>query len=541
MSNDSLDLRDRDAMFRSLQESTFDLLVIGAGITGCGVARDAAMRGLSVAVVDGNDIAAGTSSRSSKLVHGGMRYLAQGQVSIVREAATERTNLRNIAPHLAVTTMMVIPAPSRTGLLKLKTAVLTFEKLGSVVAAERHEMWGPGRLAKEEPHLRCEGLAGALSYPEYVTDDARLTVANARSAAASGAVFATYAPVERLQIENDKIRGVVVGDALTDQRDVAQIRARVVINAAGPWLDALMKLEDPTASARLQLTKGIHVVLPLDRLPLTRTIIIGLNDKRSIFAVPRGQYVYLGTTDTFYADAEYWPSITRQDVDYLLEPTSKAFNTGPFGYDDIVSLWSGVRPLLAQAGKSPSEISRRNEIITGPHGMLSIAGGKLTSYRSMAKRIVDRCESLLGKKKTPCTTADEPLPGGDITGGLERIESDLRDSGIAAHEAGRIARLYGGEAATLVGENFGPAQEAEFAVLHEGAAQLEDYWIRRSARAHFDTQGGIGALEPASVAMGALLGWSDEQRSAQVAQCITRREGEMAVVSESEGVERVNR
>lgn len=541
MPSNALDLRDRDTIFRTLQESTFDVLVIGAGITGCGVARDAAMRGLSVAVVDANDIAAGTSSRSSKLVHGGMRYLAQGQISIVREAASERSILRRIAPHLATTNTMVIPASSKGGLLKLKAAVVTFEKLGSVAAEERHEMWDAKRLAQEEPYLFTSNFAGALAYPEYLTDDARLTVANARSAAAAGAVFATYTPVERLQIKDDKICGAIVGDALTGQHGVAEIGARVIVNAAGPWLDALLKLEDSDAPGRLQLTKGIHIVLPLSRLPLTRTIVMVLKDKRAIFAVPRGQYVYLGTTDTFYAESEYWPSITKEDIDYLLDPVSKAFNTGPFDYDDIVSIWSGVRPLLAQSGKKPSEISRRNEFITGAHGMLSIAGGKLTSYRSMAKRIVDNCESMIGRKKTPCATADEPLPGGDISGGLESIESALRDKNLSDHEAERITRLYGSEARTLASEDFGPAQEAEFAVLHEGAVQLEDYWVRRSCRARFDIEGGTQALEPASRAMGLLLGWSDEQRRDQVAQCIAKRDGEMAVVNDSKGVEIVNR
>jgi glycerol-3-phosphate dehydrogenase len=531
MSNTSLDFRDRRAVFAALEEAPFDLLVIGAGITGCGVARDAAMRGLRVALVDAADIGAGTSSRSSKLIHGGVRYLAQGQMSIVREAATERKTLRRIAPHLAQTTRLIVPGHSRAALLKFKAGLLGYERLGDVDASERHEMWDVERLRVEEPLLRTRNVRGAVVYPEYVTDDARLTLANARSAAAAGAVVATYAPVTRILTENGRAVGATVSGALRGENLGGTIRARVVVNAAGPWLDAVRALEEAAAPPLLQLTKGIHVTVNRERLPIRHTVIIVTADKRSIFAVPRGEFVYFGTTDTFYPEAEYWPEITREDIDYLLRCGEAGFNTAPISDNDVVSMWSGVRPLLAQAGKSPSEISRRHEILKGPHGVMSIAGGKLTSYRSMAERIVDKCEEQLGRATGTCRTAEQPLPGGDLDD-VSILEAALGQHGIGDTESARFARLYGSEAERVVADGADVAAEARWAVLHEGALTLEDYWVRRSARARFDDDGGTAALEPAAAALGESLGWDSSERSRQAAACRAARAREMSALHE---------
>ncbi len=550
--NSSLDFRDRRAVFRALEAETFDLLVIGAGITGCGVARDAAMRGLRVALVDASDIAAGTSSRSSKLIHGGVRYLAQGQMNIVREAATERKTLRRIAPHLAQTTRLIVPGNSRAELLKFRAGLLGYERLGEVDATERHETWDVARLRKEEPLLRTGPLRGAVVYPEYVTDDARLTLANARSAAAAGAVVATYAPVSRIITDNGRAIGAVVTSpnskasgrpgasggthrrtysmTMPAREDLgAEIRARAIVNAAGPWLDAVRELEDSSSPPLLQLTKGIHVTVKRERLPIEHTVIIVTADKRSIFAVPRGEFVYFGTTDTFYPHAEYWPEISRADVEYLLRCGESAFDIPPIADGDIMSMWSGVRPLLAQAGKSPSEISRRHEILDGPHGVMSIAGGKLTSYRSMAERIVDLCEERLGRTPSVCRTADEPLPGGDLDDPAQ-VETALRRRGIGGAAAERLARLYGSEAEQVTIDGGDVRAEARAAVLREGALTLEDYWVRRSARARFDDRGGAAALEPAAEEMGELLGWDGAGRARQVAACHDARTREMSAI-----------
>ncbi len=531
----SLNFTNRAALFSALETAPFDLLVIGAGITGCGIARDAAQRGLRVALVDAADIAAGTSSRSSKLVHGGMRYMAQGQLNVVREAATERKILRRIAPHLAQTMPFVVPAKSRTSLLKFKAAMLAYEQLGEVEATEKHEMWDVEQLRAEEPTLKSDDLRGALVYPEYLTDDARLTLANARSAAAAGAVVATYARVTQILLANGRAAGAVVEGTLQGENLGARIHAKLIVNAAGPWLDAVCALEDNAAPKLLQLTKGIHVTLLRERLPIQRTIIMTTADKRSIFVVPREEFVYFGTTDTFYPTPDYWPTITREDIYYLLRCGQEVFNTQPFTDADIVSLWSGVRPLLAQEGKSPSEISRRHEFLDGPHGVLSIAGGKLTSYRSMAERIVDICEEKLGRAHAACKTADTPLPGGDVAGPIYIESRALAERGLPAHDANRLTRLYGSETGDVLAIGHGPAAEARWAVLHEGALTLEDYWVRRSARARFDTNGGLDALAPAADVMASLLGWSDAEKQRQIDTCRTLRHNEMSALH-TEGV-----
>ena len=534
MAQAALNFTNRPSLFRSLDSTSFDIVVVGAGITGCGIARDAAMRGLSVALVDANDIASGTSSRSSKLIHGGMRYLAAGQVNVVREAATERKTLRAIAPHLAQTTQMLVPARSKASILKFKTAMVAYEKLGEVSPDERHVVWSLEELQENEPELIAEHLAGAVVYPEYVTDDARLALANARSAAEHGATVATYGRVTEVRQENGIASGVRVESALQGESLEAVVDGKIIINASGPWLDELCSLEDANVQSKLQLTKGIHVTLTRERLPIQSTVIMQTPDKRSIFVVPRGEFVYFGTTDTFYAEAEYWPEITRDDVDYLLDVGSQNFRCGPFRDCDIQSMWSGVRPLLSQAGKSPSEISRKNEILRGTHGMMSIAGGKLTSYRSMAERIVDECISEIGSTVNPCATADRPLPGGNFSDGIEAVQRDLEQLGLEKVDAERTARLYGDEASSVFEELSGLEAEIHYAVTHEGALTLEDYWVRRSARARFDINGGVDHLNLAADVMGALLGWEETEKSRQKEWCLAMRSKEMNVVQREE-------
>ncbi len=524
---ESLDFRNRQATFAALRGQIFDVLVIGAGITGCGVARDAAMRGLQVALVDAGDIGAGTSSRSSKLIHGGLRYLAMGDIFVVREAAVERRTLRRIAPHLTATMPVLVPVRGKVELTKMRTGMWTYEKLGDVEPHERHEVWDLARLRQEEPRVVTQVVTGAVVYPEYVTDDGRLTLANARSAAAHGAKLATYVSVVRMIEEEGRLAGAAVRGTLPGEEEEVEVRARVVVNAAGPWVDAIRLLEDPEAERKLQLTKGIHLVVPHARLPIRHTIIMNTPDKRSIFAVPREQFVYIGTTDTFFETPEYWPEVTRDDVDYLLETVNQSFGVDPITDEDILATWSGLRPVIWAEGKKPSEISRRHEIMEGSKGMLTIAGGKLTSYRSMAERVVDRCEEALGRDPTPATTAEEPLPGGDFTGTFQELSSFVQDQGLAREEADRVIRMYGKEAFAVFAEKKGVAAEVQQAVLHEGALTLEDYWFRRSSRARFADQASPAGLEEAAGHMAERLGWSAAEKDRQIAACREKLDLEM--------------
>jgi len=504
MSSTQLDARRRAQVIAELESRTFDLAVIGGGITGAGIARDAAMRGLSVALVEARDYASGTSSRSSKMIHGGLRYLAQGDIALVKEAASERQILRRIAPYLTRLSPFLIPTTNMAMTAKLRTGLWTFEKLGGVPEAEKHEVIGLAELQAREPLMRTDKLNGAVLYPEFLTDDARLVLANIRSAQGTGAVVVNHAAASELTGD-----GLVATSTLEDGLG-ARIKAKLVVNAAGAWVDTVRRLEAGEGDTRMSMSRGIHLVLPRERLPINSTIIIRAPDKRSIFAVPRGAFTYIGTTDVFHDGADYWPAPTRDDIDYLLRATEAALAIDPIRDGEIVSLWSGVRPLIAQPGKKANEVSRKDEIWTSPGGLVSIAGGKLSAYRAMAERVVDLVALRLGTTVQPCSTAEMPLPGGS---------RELRLAGLDPMAAERLAGLYGDEANEIVIAGGDVAAEAARAVTHEGASTLEDYWVRRSARAWFDEGAGLAALAPAADVMGALLGWDDAMKASQIAHC----------------------
>jgi glycerol-3-phosphate dehydrogenase len=417
------------------------------------------MRGLSVVLIEARDFASGTSSRSSKMIHGGLRYLAQGDIALVREAASERKIVQAIAPHLARETPFVIPARNAAAIARLRAGLWTFEKLGGVPKSRRHEVWSQAQLREREPAVNAAELAGAVAYPEYLTNDARLTLANVASAAAHGALVINYAAVEMIAREGDRAVGLEVRETLPGSGERrARVAAKVIVNAAGPWVDQVRALEEASAPARLKLTRGIHLVVARERLPVERTIIMNAADRRGVFAVPHGAATYIGTTDTFYPKPDAWPAVTREDADYLLAAAAARFSTPPLTHADILTVWAGVRPLVGEEGKSASDISRRDELWTGPAGVLSIAGGKLTAYRRMAQRVVDHIENALGGKRAPCRTASEPLPGGDVDPAA--LRGELERGGLARLDAGRLVTLYGAHAREMARAGAGPARGA---------------------------------------------------------------------------------
>jgi glycerol-3-phosphate dehydrogenase len=521
---DFLDTRDRAALFARLEGEVFDVAVIGGGVTGAGVARDAALRGLSVALVEAQDFASGTSSRSTKLIHGGLRYLAQGDLALVREAASERKAVQAIAPHLAVETPVVIGARSGAEIAKLRAGLWLYERLGGVPRNHAHQQWSKADLARREPTLRSAELAGAVVYPEFMTNDARLTLANVLDAAVHGAVVANYARVERFVIEGTRAAAVeVVDQAPGSSGRRARLSARVIVNAAGPWVDAVRALEAADAAPRLALSRGIHIVVAHDCAPVRATLILPAAGGRTIFVIPKGSATYVGTTDTFHGAPETWPPVTAEDVDYLLAAATARLEIDPLGRGDVVAAWSGLRPLVSQPGKGSTEISRRDEVWTGPAGVITVAGGKLTAYRRMAERVTDKVVAALGRKTPACRTAHEPLPGGETA--PADVLAELAKAGLAEAEARRLVGLYGAAAPQLAG---GVAVEAAHAVRREGALTLEDYWVRRSGRAWFDPDGGLAALEPAAAAMAPLLGWGAERTAREIAGCLTRRASDLA-------------
>lgn len=511
-----LDARRRPDDFEEIERQRFDVLVIGGGVTGAGIARDAALRGLAVALVEARDFASGTSSRSSKMIHGGLRYLPQGHVALVRQTALERQTLRRIAPHLARPDRYVIPARSRRTLASLRVALWLYEKLGNVPASERHAVLRGAELAAREPLLRAASLSGGLEYTEFLTDDARLVLANVRSARAAGATVVSYAQVESLLHERGRVAGALVRSTLPGESRQARVLARLVVSAAGVWVDAVRALDSGERDRRISLSRGIHLVVRRDRLPVRSTVVLPTRDRRMAFAVPRGRFTYVGTTDVFHGELEYWPGFDRGDVDYLLEAVRDNLEVAPIRDDEIVALWSGIRPLIAEPGKKPNEVSRKDEIWTSPGGLVSIAGGKLSAYRAMAEHVVDVCIARLGRTARPGRTADEPLVGGERILDSEEVARLAPDPSVAD----RLASLYGTEAAQIAAAGGDVTAEARHAVLAEGALSLEDYWVRRSARAWFDDRAGRDAMQPAARAMGALLGWSEAECERQVQHCL---------------------
>jgi glycerol-3-phosphate dehydrogenase len=528
--------RTRARNIDTLAREQFDVLVIGGGITGAGIARDAALRGLRVALAERRDFAVGTSSRSSKLIHGGVRYLQQGDVGLVMEAAHERRVLRRLAPHLARPVQMLVPVHGRSTYAKLSAGLWTYDRMARVLKDERNQMLSRDETLKLEPLLRQENLYGAGLYYEYLTDDARLVLENIKSAAALGAVVANYAEVTRLISEGGRLTAVGVKDTLSDAE--LTVRAKVVVNAAGPWVDAVRLLQSDGERPRLHLTKGIHVTLLRERLNVARCVVMNAPDQRAVFAIPHGAVTYLGTTDTDYEGRYDDPSITIEDVTYLIEAANATFDVDRLDVDDVVGAWAGLRPLLHQEGKKPTEISRKDEIMVGPSGLLSIAGGKLTTYRKMAERVVDMVAERLverGERLPPKRGASdaELLSGGDTGDDVAAFTARLqrRWPQVPADIVERVVALYGSHGERMVEAMAGDPKLAErcapgvpvtrgevaYTVREEMAMTLEDLMERRARLFLWDPHNGLTVAPQAARLMGGLLGWDARRIEGEVA------------------------
>lgn len=516
----------RDRSIDELEASTFGCVVIGGGIAGAGIARQASLRGLRAALLEANDFASGTSSRSTKLIHGGLRYLAMREFNMVKETALERKIVHRLAPHLAEPRWMVMPARNRATLMTWRLAVSTYERLGEVDDRDKHGNWGASDLEREEPAVDQKRFPHACVYREYLTDDARLVLANLRDATHHGTVALNYARVERVLQENGRAVGVEAVCNLTGRRFV--VRTHCVINAAGPWIEGVRRLEDPDAESVLHLSKGVHIVLPAETLPVRNLLMLRTSDKRYVFAIRRDDVVYVGTTDTTYkGGARLWPEIDRDDVEYLLDVVAE--HCAPFRprASDCVAAWAGLRSLVAESGKEPDEISRHDEVYVGPSGMVSVAGGKLTGYRMIAMRVLEEAAKIIGTDLPPMPSELEPLPGGHFDGDMQglaaRVASEL---GLSEGAALRLVRLYGTEA-TSVGARGAQSilpngqvltGEIDWAVREEGAVRLEDVVYRRTRAALYVPSEREALLEPIAARMASLLGWDDARCEEEVAR-----------------------
>ena len=503
---------------QQLADTQFDVLVVGGGITGAGIARHAALAGLSTALVEAADFASGTSSRSSKLIHGGLRYLAMGDVALVREAARERKSVNLMVPHLAEPKWMLVPAASRLGLAKLRVGVGLYERLGQVDPSHRHESWDARSLTEREPLLDRTINPWACVYQEYLTDDTRLVLATLRDAAHHSAVLGNYLKVVSL---NQSADGCVAAVQRTAPFAPAasgplNIRARVVVNATGPWVESMLPAE---GEPRLQLSKGVHLVFDRARLPVRQMLMLNAADGRPVFVIPRTATTYVGTTDTSYPTPDYWPQIDEQDVAYLLATLNEQLTIDPLNRSDILSSWSGLRPLIRQTGKAPREMSRRDEIWRDDR-VFTIAGGKLTGFRKMAADAMAAVAERLGADVDADATL-RPMRGA-LEVPYDAAVADLVASRCVSEAAAkRLVRVYGAEASAVVGER--PSEivdsfffeEVDWAIDAEHAVTLADVIHRRLRIIPYRPQVLDVVSDRAGAYMAKRCGWSDERLASE--------------------------
>ncbi|PCI99183.1 MAG: glycerol-3-phosphate dehydrogenase [Flavobacteriales bacterium] len=383
-------IKSRSSFIDQLTTKTFDVIIVGGGITGAGVLLDAQLRGLSCCLIEMQDFSEGTSSRSTRLIHGGLRYLKQFNFKLVKETGKERNVVAHIARHLTHPKKVMIPAIKNGTYSKtqLKIALWIYEKLAQVPKALRHKSYGLKEFTSVLPGINTKGLLGGIEYIEYQTNDARLTIEVIKKGVEEGGVaISKMKVVELLKNENNQAIGVKAYDMLND-KDIT-ISGTCIINATGPWADDLMKRKKKTVLSKIKPSKGVHLVFDPQRFPLAKAVYFDTPDNRMIFAIPEDGKVYVGTTDTFYEGNIVSPEITKGDVAYLLNACNSMFPAISLTPSDVIGAWSGVRPLIHQKDKKPSEISRKYEIYKDASGLLTIAGGKLTGYRKMAEKVVN--------------------------------------------------------------------------------------------------------------------------------------------------------
>lgn len=412
MMNHQFSSLERDRMLTDMTKKTYDLFIIGGGITGAGTALDAASRGMKVALSEMQDFAAGTSSRSTKLVHGGLRYLKQFEVKMVAEVGKERAIVYENGPHVTTPEWMLLPfhKGGTFGSFTTSIGLRVYDFLAGVKKSERRSMLSAKETLQKEPLVKKDGLKGGGYYVEYRTDDARLTIEVMKEAVKFGAEPVNYSKVKELLYEKGKAVGVLIEDVLTKKE--YKVYAKKIVNATGPWVDQLREKDHSKNGKHLQHTKGIHLVFDQSVFPLKQAVYFDTPDGRMVFAIPREGKTYVGTTDTVYKEALEHPRMTTEDRDYVIKSINYMFPELNITANDIESSWAGLRPLIHEEGKDPSEISRKDEIWTSDSGLITIAGGKLTGYRKMAEHIVDLVRDRLkeeGEKDFgPCKTKNMP-------------------------------------------------------------------------------------------------------------------------------------
>lgn len=494
-------LRQRSAWLKNLDTQMYDLAIIGGGITGAGIALDASSRGLKVVLIEKEDFASGTSSRSTKLIHGGLRYLKQFDFKLVHEVGTERAVVHHLAPHLVIPEKMLLPITENGSYGKWLTSIglYIYDYLASVEGDDQRKMLSATQAREKEPLLPEKGLLGAGYYAEYRTDDARLTLEIIKTGLNYGLTALNYTRVDAFNYREGKLNGLVVTDTKNEMQ--YQVSARCVVNAAGPWVDLLRSMNMDDGKTKVFLSKGVHLVFDHRDFPVKQSLYFDAGDGRMIFAIPRNTVTYVGTTETaFKGDPnEVYPD--AEDVFYLLKAVNAMFPELKLTPAHIRSSWAGLRPLIREDGKKPSEMSRKDEILISDTGLISIAGGKLTGYRKMAQRVTNEVCNSLGKHAA-CLTQQIPLQGGRFADHQEVLEYMEEQMGrtrwipLSKEEINYLVHTYGRQTDViremmLQYNSEAPAlslihAEIDFGLRHECVTCPADYLLQRSGRLYFD-------------------------------------------------------
>ncbi|WP_301107084.1 glycerol-3-phosphate dehydrogenase/oxidase [Sporosarcina sp.] len=521
----------RQEVIDLLDSELFDVVVIGGGITGAGIALDAVTRGLKTALIEMQDFASGTSSRSTKLVHGGLRYLKQFEIKEVAELGKERAIVYENGPHVTTPERMLLPFHKGGTFGSFSTAIglQVYDFLAGVKKSERRTMLNVEQTVKQAPLVKKEGLQGSGMYVEYRTDDARLTIEVMKAAAEKGAVILNYAKAAGFTYDEQTINGVEVEDMTSDKKWT--IQAKKVINAAGPWVDEVKNMDGPSAGKHLILSKGIHLVFDQSVFPLKQAIYFDTPDKRMIFAIPREGKAYVGTTDTFYEGDPKEMQITEEDRTYILDAIRYMFPKVTVTAEDVESTWAGVRPLVHEEGKSPSEISRKDEIWDSEKGLITIAGGKLTGYRKMAETVINKVVRQLsnetGRKFPRSITKHFPISGGDI-GGSSNYKRFIREAvergqalGFTERESQHLAALYGSNVDKVFAIPYEPATQMprilyvklRYAIEQEMTVKPTDFFVRRTGDLFFHIDNVQAGKTDVLNEMAAILQWTENERT----------------------------
>ncbi|WP_421875121.1 glycerol-3-phosphate dehydrogenase/oxidase [Marinoscillum sp.] len=523
---------ERNQLIQQLNQTAYDLVIIGGGITGAGIALDAASRGIKTALVEKNDYASGTSSKSTKLIHGGLRYLKQFEIALVREVGQERAVVHHLAPHLVKSEKMLLPLIKDGTYGKILTSVglMVYDVLAGVEKVDQRKMMTQEETIEKEPLLDPDKLEGGGIYAEYRTDDARLTVEILKTATRMGADIINYAEATDFIYKDGQVKGITWRDNLSGKEHA--LNSTYTISAAGPWVDEIRQKNRSLQGKKLHPTKGVHIVVPHEKFPVKQSVYFDVPDGRMIFAIPRDRVTYIGTTDTDYHGDINDVRTEKVDVEYLIKGVSHIFPTINLSIDDVESSWAGLRPLIEEEGKSASQLSRKDEIFESDSGLLSIAGGKLTGYRKMAERIVDRLgnrmEDETGRKIPACNTDKILLAGAGFKDGQEvknyeaYIRGRVTEMGLDPYYAEYLVGNYGKQVEDIFkiyksrNENDPEVRlalsELEFTVNEEAVHSIMDFFERRTGRLYFNINTIPKLIEPVFDYLSKNFNWSVDRR-----------------------------